>query len=220
MYRPQRVLKDQDLAPLFAHVFFPKTAWPTGFPGGSDGKASACNAVDPGSFRGWEDPLEKEMAIHSSTLAWKIPWTEEPDRLQSMGSQRVGHDWATELNWTEQLNRTELSTKTENKCRYILLVFYSHIHIKIIIFLLFFCMLPQSLCRMEKEKWSHSVVSDCDPMDCSLSGSSIHGIFQARVLEWIAISFSRGSSQPQNQTWVSCIAGRCFTIWATREASK
>ena len=41
---------------------------------------------------GWEDPLEKEMATHSSTLAWKIPWTEEPGRLQSMGSQRVGHD--------------------------------------------------------------------------------------------------------------------------------
>ena len=44
--------------------------------------------------------LEKEMAIHSSTLAWKIPWTEEPDRLQSMGSQRVGHVWATGLNWS------------------------------------------------------------------------------------------------------------------------
>ena len=43
-------------------------------------------------FLGWEDPLEKEMAIHSSTLAWKIPWTEEPDRLQSMGSQRIRHD--------------------------------------------------------------------------------------------------------------------------------
>ena len=41
---------------------------------------------------GQEDPLEKEMAIHSSALAWKIPWTEEPGRLQSMGSQRVGHD--------------------------------------------------------------------------------------------------------------------------------
>ena len=41
---------------------------------------------------GWEDPLEKEMAIHSSTIAWKIPWTEEPGRLQSMGSQRVRHD--------------------------------------------------------------------------------------------------------------------------------
>ena len=41
---------------------------------------------------GWGDPLEKEMAIHSSTIAWKIPWTEEPGRLQSTGSQRVGHD--------------------------------------------------------------------------------------------------------------------------------
>ena len=41
---------------------------------------------------GWEDPLEKEMAIHSSTIAWKIPWTEGPGRLQSMGSQRVRHN--------------------------------------------------------------------------------------------------------------------------------
>ena len=46
---------------------------------------------------GWEDPLEKEMATYSSTLAWKIPWMEEHGRLQSMGSQRVGHDWATSL---------------------------------------------------------------------------------------------------------------------------
>ena len=46
---------------------------------------------------GREDPLEKEMATHSSILAWKIPWTEKPGRLQSMGSQRVGHDWVTSL---------------------------------------------------------------------------------------------------------------------------
>ena len=46
---------------------------------------------------GQEDPLEKEMATHSSTLAWKIPWREKPGRLQSMGSQRVGHDWVTSL---------------------------------------------------------------------------------------------------------------------------
>ena len=52
----------------------------------------------------------------------------------------------------------------------------------------------------------------CDPMGCSLSGSSVHGIFQARVLEWIAISFSRGSSQPRNRTQVSHIAGRRFII--------
>ena len=58
------------------------------FPGGSDGKASVCNAGDPG----WEDPLEKEMAAHSSTIAWKIPWREEPGKVQSMGSQRVGYD--------------------------------------------------------------------------------------------------------------------------------
>ena len=46
---------------------------------------------------GWEDPLEKEMATHSSILAWRIPWMEEPGGLQSMASQRVGHDWATSL---------------------------------------------------------------------------------------------------------------------------
>ena len=50
-------------------------------------------------FLGWEDPLEKEMATHSSIHAWRIPWTEEPGRLQSMGLQRVGHDWATSLSF-------------------------------------------------------------------------------------------------------------------------
>ena len=52
---------------------------------------------------GWEDPLEKELAIHSSTLAWKIPWTEEPSRLQSMGSQRVGHDGVTSFHFTSHI---------------------------------------------------------------------------------------------------------------------
>ena len=57
-----------------------------------------------------------------------------------------------------------------------------------------------------------------DPVDCSLPGSSIHGILQARILEWVAISFSRGSSPPRDRTQVSCIAGRRFTLWATRKA--
>ena len=52
----------------------------------------------------------------------------------------------------------------------------------------------------------------CDSMDCSLPGSSVHGIFQARVLEWVAISFSRGSSRPRDRTQVSCIVDRCFTV--------
>ena len=57
----------------------------------------------------------------------------------------------------------------------------------------------------------------CSLMDCSPSGSSVHGILRARILEWVAIPFSRGSFQPKGQTWVSCIAGRFFTMWATWE---
>ena len=58
----------------------------------------------------------------------------------------------------------------------------------------------------------------CDPMDCSPPGSSVHGILQVRILEWFAISYSRGSSQPKDGTLVSWIAGEIFTVWATREA--
>ena len=57
-----------------------------------------------------------------------------------------------------------------------------------------------------------------NPKDCSSPGSSVHRILQARILEWVAIPFSRRSSQPRDQTCVSCIVGRSFTIWATREA--
>ena len=66
-----------------------------GFPDGSDGKQSACHAGDQVQSLGWEDPLEKGMATHSSILAWRNPWTEAPCRLESVGLQRVGHDWAT-----------------------------------------------------------------------------------------------------------------------------
>ena len=57
-----------------------------------------------------------------------------------------------------------------------------------------------------------------NPVDYSLPGSSVHGIFQARILEWVAISYSRGFSQPRDRTWASCIVGRFFKVWATREA--
>ena len=70
-------------------------------------------------------------------------------------------------------------------------------------------------------KWksvTQSYPTLCDPMDCSLPGSSVHEILQARILEWVAISFCRGSSQPRDWSWVSCTTGRFFTNWATREA--
>ena len=63
----------------------------------------------------------------------------------------------------------------------------------------------------QNQKWSEvtqSCPTFCDPMDCNLSASSVHGIFQAIVLEWIAISFSRGSSRPRNRTQVSCVVDR------------
>ena len=72
--------------PASAGNLFP-SSW--GFPGGSEGKALRETWVQ---FLGQEDPLEKEMATHSSTLAWKTLWMEKPGRLQSVGSQRVGHN--------------------------------------------------------------------------------------------------------------------------------
>ena len=81
---------------------------------------------------GREDPLEKEIATHSSTLAWKIPWTEERGRLQSMGSQRVGHDWATSLHFTNDNGELDYLAKCiekigcsfkKNKAKYNRLVF-------------------------------------------------------------------------------------------------
>ena len=86
----------------------------TDFPGGSDGKVSSYNEGDLGSIPGSGRSPGKEMATHSITLAWRIPWMEEPGRLQSMGLQRVGHDWATSLHFlwiypAENLNEAEKS---------------------------------------------------------------------------------------------------------------
>ena len=110
-----------------------------------------------GDNRGWDgwmvSPTQWTWVWASSGSWW---WRGRPGVLQSVESQRVGHDWVTELNWTE--------------------------------------------------------------LDCSLPGSSVHGILQARILERVAILFSRGSYQPRDRTQVSCTAGVFFTIWASREA--
>ena len=89
-------MKSGNIRPTFFQDFGGLLRAPWGFPGGSEGKASAYNAGDLGSIPG---SGRKEMATHSSTLAWKIPWTEKPGRLQSMGSQR---------DTTEQIHFTSL----------------------------------------------------------------------------------------------------------------
>ena len=66
--------------------------------------------------------------------------------------------------------------------------------------------------------YPQSCLTLCNPMDYSSPGSGVHVILQERIMEWAAVSFSRESSQPRDWTWISCIAGRCFTVWATREA--
>ena len=148
---------------------------------------------------GWEDPLEKEMAIHSSTITWKIPWTKEPGRLQSMRSQRVGHDWVTSLSLFTLISLWPcLSLGLEWK-----LTFSSHWY-------------------FNYAKSLQSCPTLCDVMDCSLPGSSVYGILQARILEWVAMPFSRGSSQPRYRTsslMPPPLAGRFFTTSATWEAS-
>ena len=84
--------------------FCSKTVWISckhtyiwGFPGGASGKGATCQRRRHESWvytLSWEDPLEEGMVTHSSILAWRIPWTEGPGGLQSLGSQRVGHDWS------------------------------------------------------------------------------------------------------------------------------
>ena len=94
---------------------------------------------------GWEDPLEKEIATHSSTLAWKIPWTEEPGSLQSMGSQRVGHDWVTKLctlrlwNQNAKENQSHTAIKALNHSP-------SVVYFLLPLFFFFVCLSPAAAC--------------------------------------------------------------------------
>ena len=142
---------------------------------------------------GWEDPLEKEMAIHSRAIAWKIPWTEEPGRLQSMGSQRVGHDWATPL----------FTFTIHSKWKIIMLLSTSRNLDRAQDVVCWCCLVVKSCLTL------------CDPIDCSPPGSSVHGILQARILECVAIPFSRQSFWPRDWTHrlnlPSAPAGRFFT---------
>ena len=95
---------------LFFPVVLYGIAGHSGFHGDSDGKEFAYNAGNLGSIPGSGRFLGEKLAIHSITIAWKIPWTEEPGRLQSMGSQRARHDWATSLHLAWQWPSCSLTT--------------------------------------------------------------------------------------------------------------
>ena len=157
------------------------------------------------------------MAPYSSALAWKIPWTEEPGRLQSMGSRRVGHDLVTSLSlftlihWRRKWQPTPVFLTGESQGRECQIL--PHVTLgspassapqprprqesssrKEVLFskntgvgchFLLQCMKVKS-----EREFTQSCLTLSDPMDCSLPGSSIHGIFQAKVLEWGAIAFS------------------------------
>ena len=205
------------------------------------------------------------MAPHSSTLAWKIPWMEEPGGLQSMGrsesdttdrlhfhvslscigegngnplqcscleNPRDGGAWWAAVYGVAQ-SRTRLKRLSSSSSSSICVSNHHIVQLKLIQCFVSIASqntkMPSSQLEINKRGlikkfviwWWFScwVMSDSRySMDSSQPGSSVHGILQARVLEWIAVPFSRGSSQPRNRNWVSCIAGRFFTNWGTGEA--
>jgi len=133
-------------------------------------------------------PTQWSWVWASSRHWW---WTRRPGMLESTVLQRVPQDWVAELILELDLCAVK--------------------YLYILPYLSWFDF-----------KWWKWILSSCltlwDPMDCNPPGYSTHGVFQARILGWDAISFFRGSFPPRDRIQVSCIAGRCFTLWATREA--
>ena len=184
------------------------------------------------------------MATHSSTLAWQVPWTEEPGGLQSMGSLGVGHDWTTSLSlftfvhWRRKWQPTPVFLPGESQGWGSLVG--CHLWGRRVghdwsdlaaaaaakwINTFYLCspfifkcsyFITYFVCAMLCLV-AQSCPTLCDP-PWSPPDSSVHGILQEGILEWAAMPSSRGSSQPRNWTRFSWIAGGFFTSWATSEA--
>ena len=155
------------------------------------------------------------MATHSSVLAWRIPGTGEPGGLPSMGSHRVGHDWsdlaaAAAAETLESLmtasgfgsiqdRASSVCLRTVSWCSHSSLLYAVKHQLRV---------WPTLKQRLLSWKWCatklrQSCLTLCDPLDCSPSGSSVHGILQARILEWVAISSFTESSWPRDWTHIS-----------------
>ena len=200
----------------------------------------------------------------ASLTQWTWVWvnsgswwrTGRPGKLRFMGSRRVGHDWATELNWSNlnywigqkvhlgfsiDIMEKPIFKWTVWSTQYVfpdLSSAFSPAHWLPLPFLKYAQVYPSAdfcSCYFISPKWRHQIFTGwtghvyycclvtelCptlwDPIGCSLPGSSIHGIFQVRILEWAAISFSRGSFQPRQQSWTSCMGRWILYHWTTRD---
>ena len=173
---------------------------------------------------GQEDPLEEDMATHSNILAWRIPWAQEPGGLQSIGLQRVTHNWSNlALTWCR--NRKGLPTEgcllysvPSLGCRLKGWVqFFKNHHSEYMTYPLS-CIdklnfsVSLHMWGSYKFTWymckhAQLCLTLCSTMDCSLP-ALLHGIFQGRILGWVAFFYSRGPSQPRDQTYISCAS--CF----------
>ena len=124
------------------------------------------------------------METHFSILAWKVPWMEEPGEVQSVGLHRVRH---TRASYTHTLSEKQIFSV------------FGFLARAEGFFFDFYCWVTKSC----PTRW--------DPMNYNLPVFSVYGVSQAGILEWFAISFSRGSSRPREWTHISCLAGRLFS---------
>ena len=164
--------------------------------------------------------VEEGTATHSNILVWRIPWIEEPGGLQSVGSQRVRHDWIDLVrravygvtksqiqlsNWTtaRELIYNGIVVSSVQQSDSVL-----HRHVSILVCFSFKNFLFYCCYRSVAQ----SCLILCDPTYCSPPGSSVHRILQTRILEWVAIHFSRESSRPRDWTLVSHIADWFFIV--------
>ena len=156
------------------------------------------------------------MAPHSSTVAWKIPWTEEPGRLQPMGLRRVGHDWATSLStrWRRKWQPTPVFSPGESQGRRSLVGCR-----------LWGCTESDTTeatwqQQYQQSLFSREVVSDSlRPHGLKPARLLCPWDFPGKILEWVTISFFRGSSWLRDQTHISCIGRWIHYHWVAREKS-
>jgi len=165
---------------------------------------------------GWMASLTLGTWVWVNSVSWW--WTGRPGVLRFMGSQRDGHDWATELNCNDRGKKQKLLSCQSFRFAKTCQEFKPSLNPKSMFFILVCVCVCVCIHECSVAQWCLTL---CNPIDYSWPGSSVYGIFQAKILEQVAISYSRGSSWRRNWTHVSCVScsGRqILHHWTTREA--